>query len=75
MSTPDADRQLFMCCDWLRQQGTPAAAAALYSAMRPPKTPHQRAMEALAVLEKLHGPSQPLVNLRNALEELIEQLD
>jgi hypothetical protein len=75
MSTPDADRQLLECCEWLRQQGSAAAAAAMYSAMRPPKSPHQRAMEALAVLEELHGPSQPLVNLRNALEELIEQPD
>lgn len=70
MSCPDADRQLKQCCEWLRQQGTPAAAAALYAAMRPPKSPHQRAMEALTVLEELHGPSQPLNDLRNALEGL-----
>lgn len=70
----DADWQLLECCEWLRQQGTPAVADALYSAMRP-ADPFLQAMEALAVLEKLHGPSRPLVSLRNALEELIEQVD
>lgn len=49
---------------------SPAAAAALYSAMRPAKSPLQRATEALAVLDKLHGPSQPLTDMRNALEDL-----
>ena len=67
---PDADQQLMQCCEWLRQQGTPAAAAALYSAMRPPTPPLQQAMETLVVLEQLHGPSQPLTDMRNALEDL-----